>query len=397
MLRQPAFLRLWLANAASGLATWGLPFILGLAVIEKLISSQELGILLGARTVGFLLGVIYGGTASDRYGHRITVFSSALAAAIAGVVLTLSIGNVAWISLIAATIMGIGQGACRPAFQALIPLIVQEDQRQQANAYMTIAVRATTLLGPAITAGLAQVFSTRWLILIMAIAWALCALLPTWVSSPRPETTRSYFLELIDGLAEAKKHRWFIAGLGALIPVIGLGYAATSVVLPGISDNVYGSSLALTAALTAYTLGALVGAFFLTKRTFVNEGWVSLIGLSCTALAPLVLALTPPLWVIIIAYATAGIGIELFNVPWFTATQREIPPEKLGRVSSVDFVVSYGLSPLGLALYPLAIETFGQTHVLIFAFIACFFSPLLAMLVPGARYYSEPRTKKNNT
>lgn len=59
----------------------------------------------------------------------------------------------------------------------------------------------------------------------------------------------------------------------------------------------------------------------------------------------------PPV-VVITAYVATGLGIELFNVPWFTATQREVAPDKLARVSSLDFLLSYGLAPLGLVLIP---------------------------------------------
>jgi hypothetical protein len=46
------------------------------------------------------------------------------------------------------------------------------------------------------------------------------------------------------------------------------------------------------------------------------------------------------------AYAVAGIGIELFSVPWFIAAQREVAPAKLARVSSLDFLpVSFTASP----------------------------------------------------
>jgi hypothetical protein len=40
------------------------------------------------------------------------------------------------------------------------------------------------------------------------------------------------------------------------------------------------------------------------------------------------------------AYAVAGLGIELFNVPWFTATLREVEPDKLARVSSMAFAIT---------------------------------------------------------
>ena len=38
--------------------------------------------------------------------------------------------------------------------------------------------------------------------------------------------------------------------------------------------------------------------------------------------------------VVVAAYVLAGVGVELFNVPWFTAAQREIAPDRLARVSS---------------------------------------------------------------
>lgn len=94
--------------------------------------------------------------------------------------------------------------------------------------------------------------------------------------------------------------------------------------------------------------------------------------------------------VVVAAYAVAGIGIELFNVPWFTATQREVAPDKLARVSSLDFLVSYGLAPVGLALIAPAIDAFGVTAVLGACAAACFLVPAAAALVPTARHFGRP-------
>lgn len=93
--------------------------------------------------------------------------------------------------------------------------------------------------------------------------------------------------------------------------------------------------------------------------------------------------------VVIAAYVVAGIGIELFNVPWFTATQREVAPDKLARVSSLDFLLSYGLAPLGLALIAPAIDAFGVTPVLAVCAAACFLLPAAAALVPTARHFGR--------
>lgn len=92
---------------------------------------------------------------------------------------------------------------------------------------------------------------------------------------------------------------------------------------------------------------------------------------------------------VIAAYAVAGIGIEFFNVPWFTAAQREVAPELLSRVSSLDFLVSYGLAPLGLAFIAPAIDAFGMRPVLVACAIACIAGPAVAALVPTSRHFGR--------
>lgn len=89
--------------------------------------------------------------------------------------------------------------------------------------------------------------------------------------------------------------------------------------------------------------------------------------------------------VVVAAYAVAGAGIELFNVPWFTATQREVEPAKLARVSSLDFLLSYGLAPVGLALIAPAVAGFGADVVLAVCAVVCFAAPAAAAFVPSSK------------
>ncbi|GAA3444804.1 hypothetical protein Pve01_57040 [Planomonospora venezuelensis] len=93
--------------------------------------------------------------------------------------------------------------------------------------------------------------------------------------------------------------------------------------------------------------------------------------------------------VVAAAYLAAGLGIELFNVPWFTATQREVDPALLARVSSLDFLLSYGLAPVGLVLIAPAMDAFGRPAVLGVCALVCFLAPAAAALVPGARGFSR--------
>ncbi|NJP65896.1 MFS transporter, partial [Streptomyces sp. ventii] len=192
-----------------------------------------------------------------------------------------------------------------------------------------------------------------------------------------------------EGLTEARLHRWFTAGLAALTVVICTGYSATAVALPLISRDRYDTSAVLAAATTAYVLGALAGALVMARRRPPSAGWVALAGLACYGFAPLSLLTPAPAWVVVAAYVVAGVGIELFNVTWFTSIQREVAPQRLARVSSLDFLLSYGLAPLGLALFAPAVAALGTSPVLLGCAIACFLAPALAALAPSARHFGH--------
>ncbi|MFD9906826.1 MFS transporter [Streptomyces sp. NPDC059063] len=404
VLRDAAFLRLWSGTTASGLATWALPFVLGLAVLDRTIGAATLGLLLAARTAGFLVAVAVGGVLADRYSRRGVVLWAGLAAAAATPLLALGLGRSLPLILAAAVVAGAGQGACRPAFQALTAEVVDEERRQQANAAMTLSVRATTLAGPSLTALLAVVLDTWVLLLGIGVLWLVAALVPG-AGKAREATARtqdtegaaegaapsrpSFLAEFGEGLREARRHPWFLAGLGALTAVIATGYSATGVALPLISRDKYDTGIVLAAAMTAYTLGALGGALVVARWRPRAQGWAALAGLALYGFAPLSLLLPVHWAVVVAAYAVAGVGIELFNVPWFTATQREVAPDKLARVSSLDFMLSYGLAPAGLALIAPAIEHFGARPVLAVCAVLCFAAPAAAALVPSARNFSR--------
>ncbi|MFG3132326.1 MFS transporter [Streptomyces tendae] len=396
-----AFLRLWTGATASGLATWALPFVLGLAVFERTLTATGLGLLLAARTVGFLAAVPVAGVLADRHSRRGVVLWAGLASAAAAPVIAAGLGRSVLLMAAAAAVAGAGQGACRPAYQALTAEVVDAGRRQQANAAMTLAVRVTTLVGPS-SAALLAVFLNAWALLVgIGLLWLVAACAPATGARPgaaegTPEPAAgavraSFLAEFAEGVREARRHPWFLAGLGALTAVIATGYSATGVALPLVSRDEYGTEVVLAGAMTAYTAGALGGALLMARWRPRFPGRAALTGLAAYGFAPLSLVFPVHPVVVMAAYAVAGIGIELFNVPWFTAAQREVAPDKLARVSSLDFLLSYGLAPLGLALIAPAIDAFGATAVLAGCALVCFAAPATAALAPGARAFSVPR------
>ncbi|PRX96769.1 MFS transporter [Allonocardiopsis opalescens] len=389
VLRDSRFLRLWAGTTASGLSIWALPFVLGLAVLDRSLSPAELGVVLATRTAGFLVAVPVGGVLADRHSRRAVVLWSGLAAALATPLIAAGLGRSLALMAVAAAVVGAGQGASRAAFQALTAEVVAPERRQAANAAITFAVRGTVLLAPGLSALLSTVVGSPGLILGTAALWLAAALLPPRGAGAPPagETPAAGLGAFAEGVREARRHPWFLAGLGALTAVIATGYSATGVILPLVSRDRYGTELVLAAALTAYTAGALAGAVLMARWRPRSEGWAALTGLALYGLAPLSLLLPVHPAAVVAAYALVGAGIELFNVPWFTATQREVEPRLLGRVSSLDFLVSYGLAPVGLALIAPAVGAFGAVPVLAVCAAVCAAAPAAAALAPGSRRF----------
>ncbi|HTA05616.1 MAG TPA: hypothetical protein VK774_04570, partial [Solirubrobacteraceae bacterium] len=65
------------------------------------------------------------------------------------------------------------------------------------------------------------------------------------------------------------------------------------------------------------------------------------------------------------AMLIGGGGIALFDVWWTTALAERIPPDKLSRVSSYDWMVSLALLPLGYVLAGPLAGALGAVEVLL--------------------------------
>jgi Major Facilitator Superfamily len=141
--------------------------------------------------------------------------------------------------LVGAAVVGLGQGACRPAYQAMIPEIVTVDHLQAANAAMSISVRVTSLVGPAAVSFITLAFRTGAAFTTMAALWLVSAVVPPRgrVSSRASSSRRNILSEFLVAVEEAKRHPWSVAGLATLTIVIATGYSVTAVLVPAISHH----------------------------------------------------------------------------------------------------------------------------------------------------------------
>jgi hypothetical protein len=69
--------------------------------------------------------------------------------------------------------------------------------------------------------------------------------------------------------------------------------------------------------------------------------------------------------VVVPAVTLSGAGIALFEVWWMTALAERIPPDKLSRVTSYDWMVSFGLVPVGYVLAGPLAGSLGAANVML--------------------------------
>jgi MFS family permease len=65
-----------------------------------------------------------------------------------------------------------------------------------------------------------------------------------------------------------------------------------------------------------------------------------------TAMTPLLLALAPHTWLLVIANFVAGVGVEQAGVAWYSTLNEQIPQDRLARVYAYDDLGSYLALPL---------------------------------------------------
>jgi predicted MFS family arabinose efflux permease len=161
--------------------------------------------------------------------------------------------------------------------------------------------------------------------------------------------------DLRDGWSEFRSHTWLWVIVAQFGVVLMAWYGAFQILGPVVAKAHLGGPAAWGAITAADSVGLIVGGIvslmFTPRRPML---FVVTIG-AAIAVAPLALAMLWPLPLVCLASFGLGITIEIMMVQWTVALARNIPPDKLARVSSYDLLGSVMAMPVGaLIAGPLA-------------------------------------------
>jgi DHA3 family tetracycline resistance protein-like MFS transporter len=159
------------------------------------------------------------------------------------------------------------------------------------------------------------------------------------------------------------------------------------VLLPFMVKHVLGgSSTQLGIVLGAGGLGAVACAGAMGRSELPSRGLSFVFAVWALAtLAVAVYGLATAIWELMLASLAFNFLETAGTIVWATMKQRRVPGGLLGRVSSLDWLISIGLLPVSLALTGPAAAIFGVRGTLIGAGLIGAAATLAALALPGIR------------
>jgi DHA3 family tetracycline resistance protein-like MFS transporter len=189
------------------------------------------------------------------------------------------------------------------------------------------------------------------------------------------------------GFAHVRGHVWLWGTFASAAIAYLLFMGPVEVLVPFLVKNdLDGSASDLGLVFAAGGIGSVACAVFLGQRglprrdiTFMYVTWT----LATVAVAGY--GLSSAIWQLMVASLAFNALETAGTIVWATAKQRHVPAELLGRVSSLDWLISIGLLPLSFALTGPVSGAIGVQATLIGAGIVGAIVTFAALLLPGMR------------
>ncbi len=287
---------------------------------------------------------------------------------------------------------GAGQAIFGPAFSSIIPMIVPADLLVEANSLgHTVRPLCMIVIGPLVGAAVVYSAGTGYAFLVDAMTFAVSAVC-IWLMSAHDTTSSDgptrLWADVREGIRYVRAVPWLRLGLlGGFVSLFAVWGPWETLVPFVVTDRMNGSELDLALVFGAGGVGSIAAALYMAQRgglprrplTVMYLAWA--IGMGMTAGFGLVGTIPQAMAVAFVAEA----GISVLVVIWFTALQRLVPSELLGRVSSLDWMITILGAPVSfLVVGPLA-AAYGADAVLIVAGALGAAATLFFMTRRGAR------------
>jgi MFS family permease len=342
-----------------------------------------------------VLLLLIGGAVSDRFERRLVLMlSDAIRGSAIAAIGVLSVTGTLqlWHLIVLVALYGTGGAVFMPAFTGIVRDVVPRELLLEANSLdQFVRPLCVRLIGPAVGGVLIGVAGAGTAFLADAGSFAFSAaafLMMHTRSLPDSEDRRSMRRDIAEGISYVRSQTWLLATLGTITLSLLFFLGPVYVLMPYIVKNsLHGGAEGLGLIFAAGGVGAVIasllrGQLGLPRRplTLVYLAWAA------TGFSLVGYALVHTVWqAMIVSFFSVGC-LTTGGIVWTTVLQRSVPGRMIGRVSSLDWVLSLGLAPLSYALTGPIANLLGARATLLRAGLVSGTVMLLVLfLVPGIR------------
>jgi DHA3 family macrolide efflux protein-like MFS transporter len=391
VLRNRDFLALWLGQVISQIGD-SFTYLALLITVNRLTGSTvAMGLMVISLSVPQLVFSFLAGVVVDRVDRkRVMIVSDLLRGLLVLAFITVHTAEQVYVFYIVGFLLSSVSVFFTPAKTAMIPRIVQGDDKLLSANALSQTVRVVALLiGPALAGFAIAWLGTALAFMVDSLSYfvSAVAILTITTSGRNMDQARSSLRTIRDRLAEGfsyTMHNNTILGIIVTLLVAFLGVGAIEVLFVPYLQGEFGvGPEGLGLVQTAQGMGMLAGSALVGnlaarfKLTRIIAWSVALLG-ATVALCSLVSEFT----LIALAVFVVGLSLAPLNAALSTLMQITVPDEKMGRVSSVvdtTTTLSYLISMSGAAFLA---DSFGIRNVFFAAGLitALSFLPALTMM-----------------
>jgi MFS family permease len=352
-----------------------------------------------------VLLLLIGGAISDRFERRLVLMLSdgIRGAAIAAIgVLSVTGTLKLWHVIALVAVYGTGGALFVPSFTGIVRDVVPRDLLLEANSLdQFVRPLCVRLIGPAVGGVLIGVAGagTAFLADAGSFAFSAAAFLLMRTRSLPSDSERSIRRDIAEGIRYVRSQTWLWTTLGALTLSLLFFLGPVYVLMPYVVKNsLHGGAEDLGLVFAAGGFGAIAAALFrghlgLPRRplTVVYLAWAG------TAFSLVGYALVDTVWqAMVVSFFSIGC-MTTGGIVWTTVLQRSVPGRMIGRVSSLDWVLSLGLTPVSYALTGPIANLMGARATLLRAGIVSGVVLLVVLLVvPSVRHAGEQEHEREH-
>jgi DHA3 family tetracycline resistance protein-like MFS transporter len=325
-------------------------------------------------TVPQVAFVLVGGVITDRLERRRVLLAADIVRGIAvGTVGVLAVSGhlELWHLFVLAAVFGVGSALFGPAFSAIVPELVPDELILQANSLERfVRPLAIRFVGPALGGIVVASFGagTAFILDGLSFGASVAALLairhrPALVA---PDRRKSLLRDVGEGLGFVRSQPWLLGTIVATSIGMLFFLGPVYVLLPlVVKQSLGGTATDLGLVFAAGGVGAMIASFVLAGRglprrplTVMYACWAAM----CLQLVGYAVARS--VWPVVVV-AMLGTALLVYGqILWTTMLQRLVPRPLLGRVASVDSLLSWGLTPVSYALTAPVVRALGMNATL---------------------------------